>query len=171
LSRLRSVFKAFPTRRYALGGTTNVSFWLQDLDIRQASLAMVLSRPTLLITDDDRDFRETLRSVFEPRGFETFLASDGEEALDIVQQREVHLLLLDMHMPRLSGLETIRRVKQFRNILPCILMSAGLDETLAEEARRANAFSVLRKPVRFQVITGVVRDAMRNVYGWSLVDR
>jgi CheY-like chemotaxis protein len=132
---------------------------------------MVFSRPTLLITDDDRDFRETLRGVFEPRGFETYLASDGEEALDIVQQRDVHLLLLDMHMPRLSGLETIRRVKQFRDLLPCILMSAGLDEDLAEQALRANAFTVLRKPVRFQVITGVVREAMRNVYGWPLLDQ
>ena len=131
---------------------------------------MVLARPTLLITDDDRDFRETLRGVFEPRGFQIWLAADGEEALEIVKNQDVHLLLLDMHMPRLTGLETIRRVKKMREILPCILMSAGLDDSLAEEARRANAFSVLHKPVRFQVITSVVRDAMRHVYDWPLAE-
>jgi CheY-like chemotaxis protein len=131
---------------------------------------MVLARPTLLITDDDRDFRETLRGVFEPRGFSTWLAADGEEALEIVQRENVHLLLLDMHMPRLTGLETLQRVNQLRQTLPCILMSAGLDESLAEQARRAKAFSVLRKPVRFQVITNVVREAMRQMYNWPLSD-
>ncbi len=127
---------------------------------------MYVARPSLLITDDDRDFRETLRGVFEPRGYETLLAGDGEEALDIVRHHDVHLLLLDMHMPRLTGLETIRRVKQMRSVLPCILMSANLDELLAEEARQADAFEVLEKPFRFDVITRVVRSAMQRVYDW-----
>ena len=86
---------------------------------------MLLSSPSILITDDDLDFRETLRIVFEPRGFRTLLASNGEEALAIVQSQPVHLLLLDMHMPKLTGLETIRRVKQFQLRLPCILISAA----------------------------------------------
>jgi CheY-like chemotaxis protein len=125
---------------------------------------MIFERPSLLITDDDRDFRETLRGVFEPRGCRTLLAGDGEEALDILGREEVHLLLLDMHMPRLSGLETMRLVKQLRTPLPCILMSAGMDDVLAEQARSADAFSVLSKPVRFEVITRVVGDALHRFY-------
>ena len=70
--------------------------------------------------------------------------------------QEVHLLLLDMHMPRLSGLETIRRVKQFKSRLPCILLSAGLDELLIQQAQLAEAFSVLSKPVSRLQITNVV---------------
>ena len=72
---------------------------------------MILSTPSLLITDDDRDFRETLSEVFDRRGFRTLLASDGEQALDIARRETVHLLLTDMHMPRLTGLETIRRIR------------------------------------------------------------
>ncbi len=119
---------------------------------------------SLLITDDDRDFRETLQHLFEPRGFRTWLAQDGEEALTIVKTRPVHLLLLDMHMPRLSGLETIRRLNALDSPPPCILMSAALDEELERDARQANAFSVLRKPVRFEVITDTVREAIRRFY-------
>jgi CheY-like chemotaxis protein len=122
--------------------------------------------PSLLITDDDRDFRETLRSAFEPQGFRTLLAGDGQEALEIVHREPVHLLLLDMHMPRLSGLETIRRVKQFAEELPCILLSADLDDQLAEEARRARAFSAMAKPVRYAEIRRVVNRALRSAYGW-----
>ncbi|HEX3726164.1 MAG TPA: response regulator [Pirellulales bacterium] len=122
--------------------------------------------PSLLITDDDHDFRETLRIVFEPR-FRTFLAGDGEEALDIVRAEEVHLVLLDMHMPKLTGLETIRQVKTFKSRLPCILLSARVDDTLIRQAYLAEAFSVLSKPVSRQQLTSAVDAAMRRIYNWD----
>ena len=128
---------------------------------------MYIEAPSLLITDDDHAFRETLRGVFEPRGFRTLLAGDGEEALSIVRNEEVHLLLLDMHMPKLTGLETLRRVKRFKSILPCILLSAQMDDRLVEQARLAQAFSVLAKPVTMRQITGVVRVALERTYHWT----
>ena len=127
---------------------------------------MLVESPSLLITDDDRGFRETLQVGLEPRGFKTLLAGDGEEALTIVRTQEVHLVLLDMHMPKLTGLETLRRLKQFRSILPCILLSAQLDELLIEQARLAQAFSVLAKPVTFGQLTGILRQALRRTYDW-----
>jgi CheY-like chemotaxis protein len=127
---------------------------------------MLASPPTLLITDDDRDFRETLQNIFEPRGFQTVLASDGREALDVLQCQRVHLMLLDMHMPRLTGLETLRLVRQLSSPLPCILISAGLNPTLIEQARQAKAYSVLSKPVGFRELTSVVNLALREVYNW-----
>ena len=124
--------------------------------------------PSILITDDDRGFRETLRGVFEPEGFRTLLAETGVEALDIVSSNDVHLLLLDMHMPRLSGLETLRLVKKLNSRLPCILLSAHPDEGLVEQALRADAFSFLTKPVSRNTITSTVRAALSKAYGWEL---
>ena len=127
---------------------------------------MWVQSPSLLITDDDSDFRETLRVVFEPRGFRTLLAGDGEEALRIVRSEEVHLVLMDVHMPRLTGLETLRLVRQFRAMLPCILLSAEWDDDLLAEARREQAFSVLSKPVRLPQIVAEVRQALERTYAW-----
>lgn len=127
---------------------------------------MRLLVPSLLITDDDHDFRETLRVVFEPR-FRTLTARDGEEALDIVRSQEVHLLLLDMHMPKLTGLETLRQVKRFKSLLPCILLSAALDENLIRQAQLAEAFSVLSKPISRLQLTSTVDAAMRRIYNWD----
>lgn len=124
--------------------------------------------PNLLITDDDLSFRETLRGVLEPQGFRTFMASDGEEALHVVQREEVHLVLLDMHMPRLTGLETLRKLKQIKLVLPCIILSANADDELREEARRADAFSVLAKPVSRINLTTIVHAALRLTYNWSI---
>jgi CheY-like chemotaxis protein len=127
---------------------------------------MLAEAPSLLITDDDPGFRETLRVVFEPKGFRTLLAGDGEEALKIVRREIVHVVLLDMHMPRLTGLETLRMLKEFRAMLPCILLSAQLDELLVEQARRAHAYSVLSKTVTIGQITSAVRQALERTYAW-----
>jgi CheY-like chemotaxis protein len=127
---------------------------------------MTASDLSILITDDDDNFRETVRGVFQPRGFRTLTAGDGQEALDIVQRENVHLLLLDMHMPRLTGLETLRRVKQVKAILPCILMSARADEALVRQALMAQAFAVLPKPVSRANLIEQVDQALRRVYNW-----
>ncbi len=127
---------------------------------------MSLQTPSLLITDDDFDFRQTVQDAFESQGFRTLAAGDGEEALAVVRRETVHVVLLDMHMPRLSGLETIRRVKEMQERLPCILISAAMDQTLVEEAQRANAFSILSKPVRLAELNGAIRGALWATYAW-----
>ncbi|MFM2096860.1 MAG: Response regulator MprA [Planctomycetota bacterium] len=128
---------------------------------------MVIEFPSLLITDDDRDFRETLGEVFERRGFRISLAGDGEEALQMLRREWFHVLLMDMHMPRLSGLETLRRIRELPKQPPCILISAAWDSELREAAMQESAFSVLPKPVSPTQLTGVVRDALRTVYNWD----
>lgn len=122
--------------------------------------------PSLLITDDDRALRETLRGMFEDRGYRTLVAGDGEEAIEIVRNEYVHLAVLDLHMPRMSGLEAIRRLREFDNGLPWILMSAGLDDAVVSEAKRLDASSILAKPLRCADLTKAVRGVLRDVYGW-----
>ena len=124
--------------------------------------------PRLLITDDDRDLRETMAGMFRSRGFDTLEAADGEEAIDLVAHHEVHLLLLDMHMPRLSGLETIRRLKTLELTLafPWILISAALDEQIIAEAHAAAAHAVLAKPLRLPELTGAVTKALEQAFDW-----
>jgi CheY-like chemotaxis protein len=124
----------------------------------------VIYSPSILITDDDRGFRETLQHVLEPRGYRTLLAGDGLEALAIVREQPIDLLLLDMHMPKLTGLEVLRQVKQWKSQLPCILMSADLDEMLIQQARLAQAYSVLAKPISRQRITWTIERAIEFAY-------
>ncbi|MCA9125404.1 MAG: response regulator, partial [Planctomycetales bacterium] len=123
---------------------------------------MNLTVPSLLITDDDRDFRETLQSIFEPRGFRTLLAEDGDVAVEMVGKEQIHVMLVDMHMPRLTGLDVLRFVHERAVPIPSILMSAALDAQIEAEARQAAAFSVVSKPFRLQQITTLVSQAMRQ---------
>ncbi len=118
----------------------------------------------LLITDDDRQARETLREVFEPVGFRTLLAESGEQAIEIVQSEEIHLALMDMHLPRLTGLETVEIVRQLRGLLPTILLSADRDDWLMRQALSARVFCVLAKPVNKNVLIYVVTRALAKFY-------
>ncbi|MGC4003888.1 MAG: response regulator [Pirellulales bacterium] len=124
-------------------------------------------RPSILITDDDAALRATLHCMLEPLGYRLCTAGDGEEALDIVTRQEIHLLLCDYQMPRLSGLETIQRVRSLNTLLPCILMSGGLDEMVIAEAERLKAFSILAKPVPRQLLRSTVQSALERCYGWT----
>jgi CheY-like chemotaxis protein len=127
---------------------------------------MLIETPSILITDDDTAFRDTVRGILEPRGFRTLTASSGEETLRIVSSEPVHLLLLDMHMPRLSGLETARRIRQLNALLPFVLLSAALDESIAQQARLIDVFSVLAKPVSQRDLNTTVDQVFRRIYGW-----
>ena len=128
---------------------------------------MKLETPRLLITDDDPAMRSSLQDLFEERGFQTRLACDGQEAVNIVQQDQIHLLLLDMHMPHMTGLEAIRIIQQLACPVPCILFSARLDEALTQQAQQADVFSVLAKPFRLAQITELVCGALLATYGWT----
>jgi len=123
------------------------------------------SRYSLLIADDDAGCRDALRSIVEPEGYRTFLAGSGEEALDIVREQPVDLALLDMHMPRLTGLETLELVRQINAFLPCILVTADANEVLIRQAFRARAYSVIPKPVSKHVVLYTVVRALVRVYG------
>lgn len=117
----------------------------------------------LLIADDDSQFRQTLCAIFEP-WFELVEASSGEEAIDIVQQRDVDLILLDMNMEELTGLETLRIVKALNEILPCIIITADATPDLRRDAEEASAFSVLAKPVTKTEIVMTVSIAIVETY-------
>ena len=121
---------------------------------------------SVLITDDDPRQRETLRDIVEPEGFRTLLASSGEEALEIVRHEPVHVVLLDMHMPTLTGLETVQLVHQQVSItLPCILVTADANDALIRRALQAHVYSVIPKPVSKHVVLYTVVRAIVRAYG------
>jgi len=121
---------------------------------------MILT-PSILITDDDLAFRETVSGLLERRGLRTLAAGDGQEAIDILARERVDLMLLDMHMPRMTGLQTLEVVRR-RWRMPCILMSADLDEEIARRARRAQVIRVLAKPVSGSDLTSAVDYALEH---------
>ena len=117
----------------------------------------------LLVADDDRDFRRAVCEILAPF-FRLIEAESGEEALELAAREEVHLALFDMHMKRLTGLETLRRMRTLHVVAPCILMTADYTEALRDDAEQADAFTVLRKPVSRRDLVGTVARAVETAY-------
>jgi CheY-like chemotaxis protein len=117
----------------------------------------------LLVADDDAEFRRTLRLVLEPH-VDLCEAACGEEAVEIVRTRSVDLVLLDMNMQALSGLDTLRLVKSLRAALPCIIITASFTDELRKRAAQADAFSVLKKPVTRRLLLSTVSRALQSAY-------
>lgn len=120
---------------------------------------------SILIADDDGGCREALRTIVEAEGYRTLLAASGEEALDIVREAPIHLALLDMHMPALTGLETLQILRQMHAMLPCILVTADASAELIRRAQQAQVYSVIPKPVSMHVVRYTVIRALMRVYG------
>ena len=122
--------------------------------------------PNLLVTDDDSAFRQVVCEGLSRRGFRVTEASDGQEAIDVISHSEFHVALLDVHMPRVTGLEVIRHLRQRPQSPPCVLMSAELNDEIRREAERMCAYKVLSKPVRLVQLTDIICGALSDVYGW-----
>jgi two-component system, response regulator PdtaR len=125
-----------------------------------------LDRPyQLLITDDNQSFRQVLREVLEQRPeLHLFEAECGEEAVEIVRCRRIDIVLLDMHMKVMTGLETLRELKRLDVVRPCILITSDATEDLCRDAREANAWSVLKKPVPRRELLQNVSAALSSAY-------
>ncbi len=119
------------------------------------SSAMQATRK-LLITDDNAEFRASLCEGLHRRGFVTYEASDGLEALSLIEATVFDLLIADVHMPRLSGIEVLARVRELPSRLPCILMSAEWDQPLKSTAMKLEPDDVLAKPFRLATIAETI---------------
>jgi len=119
----------------------------------------------LLITDDNASFRRVLREVLEDRPFlRLHEAESGEQAIKVVADRRIDIVLLDMHMHVLSGVETIRLLKQLDRVRPCILITSDTSDDIRRDAHEADAFSVLRKPVPPRQLVQTVSSALEIAY-------
>lgn len=119
----------------------------------------------ILVVDDDALTRGLVSDWLVEAGYRVRQAEDGEAALAVLRAEPVRLLITDMHMPRLSGAETLSRVRREMPALPVIAMSAnfGSRETPSTGAALAlGARQVLAKPFACQDLLSVVREILRS---------
>ncbi len=119
-----------------------------------------IENPNLLIADDDQAFRETVIELLEPH-FPTVAVESGERAIEIVETIQVDVVILDMHMHVMTGLDTLRWLKEHHCELPCILMSSDVSDELESQAYDLNAFRVIRKPPRRQHLIDTIHHAVK----------
>ena len=101
----------------------------------------------ILVVDDERFFREAIRDALAPAGLAVELAATGGEALEKLEDPALGVVILDLQLPDLHGLEVFRRAKQLRPELRVVILSAHTEQHHVLEALRLGAFDYLAKPV------------------------
>jgi CheY-like chemotaxis protein len=114
---------------------------------------------TVLVVDDDRDIVETLCDIFELRGWRTLRAFDGEDAVRLATEKDVDWIVMDVRMPRLSGVEALQAIREKLPNVRVVLMTAFATNDLTARAERAGAARVLYKPFEPSTLFAVIDSA------------
>ncbi len=105
----------------------------------------------VLIVDDEPELREIIALMVAEEGYSVLEASGGYEALELIKQKEIHLVISDMRMPEGSGEDLLRALKDYSQPPPVILVS-GDSQLTTEDARKIGAVDLLPKPIDLDVI-------------------
>ncbi len=108
--------------------------------------------PRVLVVDDEPNARELLAEFLMGKGYEVLTASEGEEALRKVKEDRPHLILLDVRLPKMSGLEVLRRVREIDHEVGVIMVTAVNEEETGNQALQMGAFDYITKPLDFQYL-------------------
>ena len=115
--------------------------------------------PRILIVDDDPGQRSLLDSFLRSQGFQTVLATSGGQALELLRQTEFTMMISDVRMPGLTGLETLRLARQQNAVLPVLLVTAFADIREAVGAMKDGALNYLAKPIDLDELLATIRQA------------
>ncbi|MEI6779915.1 MAG: sigma-54 dependent transcriptional regulator [Verrucomicrobiota bacterium] len=115
--------------------------------------------PRILIVDDDPGQRSLLDSFLQSQGFETIPVASGEQALETLRAGEISMMISDVRMPGLSGLETMHLARKEHAVLPILLVTAYADIREAVGAMRDGALNYLAKPIDLDELLVTVQQA------------
>src|SRR5215216_3768947 len=130
-------------------------------------MCIYMSKGTVLVIEDNRDILDAVRLLLEQEGFEVITAKDCSKALNYLAQQSPDLILTDLLMPEMTGLELIRRLRRVSSfdLIPIIVMSAS-DRTYLAAAVGAGAETALHKPEDMDALVKTVNQVLaRNHRG------
>ena len=115
---------------------------------------------TLLVVDDDQNHRETLRTLLEEWGYATVGAGSGESAVALCREQPFDLILMDVRMGGMSGIEATRAIRAYNPAIPIVIMTAYSDVENAVEALKSGAYDYLTKPLAFDALKPALERAL-----------
>ena len=118
--------------------------------------------PTILVVDDELSMREFLKILLTKEGYTTETAVDGEDALSKIEKNSIDLVISDIRMPGVGGLELLSTIKQSQPTLPFIIITAFASPDDAVQAMKHGAYDYITKPFKVDEIKSVIHSALES---------
>jgi DNA-binding response OmpR family regulator len=106
----------------------------------------------ILVVDDEQDVCDMLEKFLKIKGYEVSTALSGEEALTLVKEEKPHIVLLDIRMPEMDGLECLERIKEIDKEIGVIMITALKQEEVGKKAMELGAYDYITKPLSLQYL-------------------
>ena len=116
----------------------------------------------VLLVDDEREFADTLAKRLRKRNLEARVATNGEEALRLIREEVPDVLVADLRMEGIDGVEVLQRVKADHPEVEVVILTGQIGTEVEEEARSCGAFDCLVKPLGVEEVVGTLRKAYEN---------
>jgi len=122
-----------------------------------------MDRMKVLLVDDEEDLISTLAERLELRGIAAEAATTGAEAVDLVNEKEFDVVVVDVKMPGMDGLEVMRRIKARRPHMQVILLTGRGSEQESQAGLEEGAFDYLVKPINIEDLIQKMREALKGI--------
>ncbi|AWG43113.1 transcriptional regulator [Candidatus Borreliella tachyglossi] len=116
----------------------------------------------VLVADDEKNIREGIATYLEEEGYFVFTASDGEEALETIENEKIDIIISDLRMPQISGEQLLKIVKDKNSSIPFIILTAHGTVDSAVDAMREGAYDFLTKPVDLERLLLIIKRALNR---------
>lgn len=120
------------------------------------------SPKTILVVDDEESIRNTTRIHLEREGYEVVTSENGEEAIDVLQKKDISLIVTDIKMPRLNGFGLLEYAREYYSFIPVVMLTGYIDVDIAVDSMKKGTFHYLTKPFKKKELLTVVEDALRK---------
>lgn len=119
-----------------------------------------MSTPAILITDDEKSIRNALREILEYESYNVLEAECGTDALGIIRDQNIDLVILDIKMKGMDGIETLEKIKEIKPDIPVLMISGHGNIQIAVEATKLGAFDFIEKPPDLNRLLISIRNAL-----------
>jgi DNA-binding NtrC family response regulator len=117
---------------------------------------------SVLLVDDEKDFLEVLAKRLRKRKLNLVIANSGEEAIRAIQRTQIDVVVLDMRMPQMDGLQTLREIKRINPLVEVIMLTGHANADTAVKGMELGAFDYLMKPVDIDELLYKLQDAFKK---------
>ena len=114
----------------------------------------------VLVIDDERSIRNTLKDILEFEKYTVELAEDGFKALELIQSKDFDVILCDIKMPGMDGIEVLQKVEELKPDIPVVMISGHGNIDTAVESIKKGAFDFIEKPLDLNRLLITLRNAM-----------
>jgi DNA-binding NtrC family response regulator len=119
-------------------------------------------KTSVLVLDDDIDFRKTLFKILIAKGYEVLEAESGFQAIDLLKKMAFDVILIDIKMPAMDGVQAYKRLKEIRPGTAVIMMTAFAVDDLITEAVKEGAYAILRKPLDMDEVIKIIDEVSKK---------